>query len=148
MGGLSGLTIGDTTFPVFAGGGDVPIHILLPKSPTDNSDSGLAMLAWPNGMRYVYCTGDPGANTVTGFIPPEYMGNGSVYINDKEQCIVAAGSTGTYYLKTEVNGNSVVGDSTTGATVTFERGVAAVSGAAASSLLPNKTSILFFVNPA
>lgn len=129
MGNLSGLTIGNTTFPVFAsgGGGGMPVRVLLPKSASNSDASGLAMLAWSNGMRYVYCTADPGAKDATGFIPPEYMGNGSVWICDK----AAAGSSTLYET-------SVTGNSTSGAAVTFK----SFLGYSVS-----KTSILFFVNP-
>lgn len=127
----------------------MPTHITLPKSATDSNASGLEMLAWPNGMRYVYCASDPGNTAnITGHIPPEYMGSGSVYINDKVQTVSTVGSINQFYLQFTISGNSVVGDSTDGATVTFERGVVLGSGTPASFRQPNKTSILFFVNQA
>lgn len=158
MGNLSALTIGGTTFPVFAVGGasDMPIHVILPKSASDSTPSGLAMLAWSNGMRYVYCTADPGSNDVTGFIPPEYMGNGSVYVVDKFQTIHSTfrASSAPYALfnvKLGQYGNSVIGDSTSGANVIFEAGFSGTTSATNKPITtksqPAKTSILFFVNP-
>ena len=130
MGNLSSVTFDSSTFPVFAGGGgsDMPIHVTLPKSASNSADSGLAMLAWPNGMRYVYCTVSPGTSAdTTGYISPEYMGNGPVYISDQ----VGRGNSALYEI-------TVIGDSTSGAVVTFKY----ILG-----YPPSKTSILFFVNP-
>lgn len=133
------------------GGSDMPIYVELPKSASDSTPSGLAMLAWPNGMRYVYCTGTPSiSDATTGFIPPEYMGNGSVHIIDKQQTIISS-SKNTYLSNITLGqiGNTVIGDSTSGATVTFERGISRTATDNSPTYLhPQKTSILFFVNPA
>lgn len=155
MGNLSSVTFDNSTFAVLAGsaGSDMPIHVNLPKSASDSTPSGLAMLAWPNGMRYVYCTEPPGENNVTGFIPPEYMGNGSVYIADKSQTIVRSyrNSSSPYYVSSitvDQNGNTVIGNSTSGAEVFFEAGFRHGSTQnSVTKLAPAKTSILFFVNP-
>lgn len=155
MGNLSGLTVGNTTFPVLAnggGGGDMPIHVTLPKSASDASPSGLAMLAWPNGMRYVYCTAAPSTSgDTTGFIPPEYMGSGSVHITDKASCITSAVRASNVFnsIGVSIVGNSVIGDSVSGATVTMSRSLAGAASTSGVFLAtePAKTSILFFVNP-
>lgn len=135
------------------GGSNMPIHVNLPKSASDSAPSGLAMLAWPNGMRYVYCTVNPGSSDVTGFIPPEYMGNGSVCIIDKQQVVLRTSRNTSQpnpvnSITVGQNGNTVVGDSVSGATVTFEAGFQHISAhISITPLTPAKTSILFFVNP-
>lgn len=151
MGNLSGLTIGNTTFPVGAGGGGsaMPIHIQLPKSASDSTYSGLDMLAWPDGKRYVYATTDSASRSA--FIPPEYMGVGSVYISRATQIMNSAirASSSLYSFTMITVYDTVIGDSTNGATVSF---AAFKSGNAGTSSAdwpdnPGSTSMTFYVNP-
>lgn len=152
MGNLSSVTLDDSTFCVFAGGGGsaMPIHVELPKSASDSTHSGLAMLAWPDGRRYVYSTTSNSENTA--FIPPEYMGVGSVYIRRAVQVISSVtrnpSSQGAVNsISASVVYDSVVGNSSDGATVNFSKLYSGSAGTTMWSNVDGSTSISFCVNP-
>ena len=128
----------------------MPIHVTLPNSASDPTPSGLEMLAWPDGKRYVYATSSSSA--ARAFIPPEYMGVGDTYIREAVQIISAASrmTTSPYTLTnigTAVFYNSVVGNATDGATVAFAELRAGQATNGTWSLYPGSTHMTFYVNP-
>lgn len=132
------------------GGSAMPIHVELPKSASDPTPSGLEMLVWPDGKRYVYAASS--SSDAQAFIPPEYMGVGEVYIREAVQIIsTASRATAAPFavsnIGTTVLYNSVVGNATDGATVSFAQLRSGQATSSAWNTHPGSTHMTFYVNP-